>query len=183
MKISNVKYVVRDWFKAGYRFGGVFSDYLTERLNMSPRSAKISGGIFDVAAGSGLVYMAATSAIGTIMNAVAAVAVITTAPLAAVATVALGVIWLTFSCMTAGIGLGLLGAARKKCGLPSLSSFIKNTKASVKNKVKNGAGFLKKPFKADAKISHKFKNAANGNQPSDQPVIKPAPAYKRKFTL
>jgi len=174
MKIRNIKDVFKGWLKSGYRFGFGFSNYLANRLDASPKTAKVGGGIFDVAAGGGLVYMAATSAIGTVIGAVAAVSAIASAPLAAVATVAMGVIWLSLSCMTAGIGFGLLGAARVKAGLPPLSSFFRRAK-SVVNK---GAEKISRPFKSDAKITHKFKNAANNNQPSAKTIIKPAPKLK-----
>jgi hypothetical protein len=177
MKISNVKGLIGDWMKATYRFGFCATKYLTDRLDMSPKSAKITGGIIDVAAGAGFTYWGVTGAIWAVSSAVAAVTAIAAAPLTAVGTVLMSTLWLALSCGMACNGFGFLGAARQKAGIPSLPSFFRR----AKNGLNQAAEKISKPFK-DAKIAHKFKKAANNNQPSVNNTAKPASTAKKKFT-
>jgi hypothetical protein len=180
MKISKIGNVFVDWMKATHRFGFTFTNYLAARTEMSPKAAKFGGGALDVLAGGFFTYSAVTSAIGAIASAVAAVSAFAVAPLAAVGTIAIGVVWLALSCLTVSTGLGFLGAAREKAGIPPLSSFFRGVKSAVNKGAEKVAKPFKKAFKADAKITRKFKDAANNNQPPApaNPSIKSAPRLK-----
>ena len=130
--------------------------------------------------------MAGMSIIGTVVGAVAAVAAITTAPIAALVTVCVGALWLALSAMTAGIGLGLLDAARAKAGIPRPSSFIRSTRDAVDDatqSVKNATQSVKNVFKKDTKgPAASFTVAANGNK-QEEPEKKKAPAVNGDYTL
>ncbi len=169
MKFSNVKDVFMDFVKSGFRFGNTFSNYMAEKLEASPTATRIGGGVFDVAAGGGLLYMAATSMIGTVLGAVAAVSAVATAPIAALVTVCVGTLWLALSTMTAGIGLGLLDAARQKAGFARPSEYLRSTREAVDDATTSVNSVFKKGAKGPAST---FTNAANGNKPAAQPEKK-----------
>ncbi|MCE9507254.1 MAG: hypothetical protein K8R48_02915 [Alphaproteobacteria bacterium] len=182
MKISKIGSVFVDWMKATHRFGFTFTNYLAARTEMSPKAAKFGGGALDVLAGGFFTYGAATSIIGTVASIAAAVITFTAAPLAAVGAIAMGAVWLALSCLTASTGLGFLGAAREKAGIPPLFAALKNAKNNVKKKAQDGVAFLKKPFKGK-KISSLFRKAANNNQPDTPAPKKPAPKPGKHFRL
>jgi hypothetical protein len=183
MKIGKIGDVFVDWMKATHRFGFAFTNYLAARTEMSPKAAKFGGGALDVLAGGFFTYGAATSIIGTVIGAVAAISAFAAAPLAAVGTVAMGVVWLALATLTASTGLGFLGAAREKAGIPPLFAALKNVRDNVKKKAQSGVSFLKKPFKGDKKISPSFSDAANNNQPVAPTQKKPAPKPGKHFRL
>ncbi len=179
MKFSNVKDVFMDFVKSGFRFGNTFSNYMAQKLEASPTATRIGGGVFDVAAGGGLLYMAATSMIGTVVGAVAAVSAVATAPIAALVTVCVGTLWLALSTMTAGIGLGLLDAARQKAGFARPKDYLRNTREAVDEATTSVKNIFKKGVKGPAST---FKNAANGNKPA-APAEKKEPSSNIDFRL
>ena len=175
MDLNKIGDVVKDWVKGGYWFGKGFSNSIADKMDVSPKATRVGGGIFDAAAGFGLTYMAGTSALVTLTSTAAAVAAITTAPISAVVAVAVGTVWMALSCMTAGIGIGLLHAAQEKSGMAmpgvSIVSQARAEVAKVSYSVKNG-------FK---RLTASFQRAASPKAASISPSPKPAVGIKPKL--
>jgi hypothetical protein len=178
MKIKKVGNVFVDWMKGTYRFGSTFTNYLAARTEMSPLTTRIAGGLLDLGGAWLFGYCTVAPIIGTVVGIAAAAAAFAAAPLAAVGAVALGTAKLALFCLTISSGFGFLSAARAKSGLPSLASLFRGAKSAVSKGAEKVAKPFKKAFKADAKITNKFKNAANNNQPPVNTPKKPAPKLK-----
>lgn len=186
MQLGKVKDLFKDWVKSGFYFGRGLSDHISARLNASPQTARVGGGLFDLAAGAGLTYLAATSAIGTVVGVALAVSAIATAPLTAVTTTAMGVVWLALSTITGGIGLGLLDAAREKAGIarPSASSsYVAPRTRGMFGQMKSAA---KSALKFDRKAKQDFRDAVEvkpAPAPGAAPERKPAPKANGDYKL
>lgn len=164
MNLNKVGGVFKDWVRSGYWFGKHFSNSIADRLEASPRSARFGGGIFDLAAGGGLVYMAGTSALATVTSMGLAVAAITTAPVSAVVAVAVGTIWMALSCMTGGIGIGLLHSAQEKSGIGLPDGAVVG---QIRESAISATSSVKEKFKS---LGSSFKKASKPKKP----VVAPA---------
>ena len=173
MNLSKIGDVLKDWVKGGYWFGKAFSNSIADKMDMSPKATRVGGGIFDAVAGGGLAYMAGTSALATLTSTVAAVTAIATAPASAVVAVAVGTVWMALSCMTAGIGIGLLHAAQEKSGMAMPGASVVNQArtevAKTSFSVKNGFKRLTSSFKQTASPKSAFAT------PSQKPDVGPKP--------
>jgi len=170
MNLRKAAYLVKDWVHSGYRFGFYFSGSIAERLEVSPRTARVGGAIFDVAAGGGLVYLAATQILGTVVGMIAAVAAVASAPITAVATVAVGVVFTALNLAMGGIGLGLLNAARIKSDICRPGHVARQATAAVTKTAAKSARFVKNA------LTFNFKKSADSKKPSATPLKKPAPS-------
>ena len=173
MDIGKVGAVFKDWVRGGYWFGKSFSSRLSDRLEVSPQAARFGGGLFDLAAGGGITYMAAMSALGTLASTATAVGAIASAPVGAAVAVATGTVWMALSCMTGGIGLGLLSAAHDKSGLPALGG---GGLGRLKQNVADVAVSAKGSFKAGVRPTSFFNGRAQRPErplPPSKPVVTP----------
>lgn len=65
MKLSNIKDILKDWAKGSYHFGRGVSNYVADKMEVSPEKSRVGTAVFDTVAGAGLTFMAASSALGT----------------------------------------------------------------------------------------------------------------------
>lgn len=170
MKLGKVKDVFMDFMKSGFRFGRGFSNMITERLEASATTARVGGGLFDLAAGGGITYLGVSSMIGNSLAIVGGVAALTTAFVPAVASIAVGTVFLTLGTMMTGIGLGFLDAAREKAGIPAFNSYRTAKRYAADDDVSTGSKLkagVKKLFGASAvKKTVQPKKAAPSNDSS-----------------
>lgn len=145
------KNVIGGFVQGNYWFGRTF----TERFSDSRMA-----GIFDALAGGALTAYTGVSAVGTALGAVSAIAGAATAPVHALVTVPLAAVFLTLEACMAGMGIGLLGAAYSKSGLPYPSSFVDSTKESFNAGVSKTANFSKKISNFGKKFSFGFNKSA-----------------------
>ncbi len=171
MQPGKIKDLFKDWVRAGFHFGRGLSDHISARLEASPRGARVGGGIFDVVAGGGLTLFAASSALGTVASVIGAAMAVTSAPLTAVVTAAVGVVWLALATITGGIGLGLLDAARSKAGLARPDTQIVSC---LRGMVAKMGAAATSALKFDKKASKDFRKAIDV-QPAKTPVAESKP--------
>jgi hypothetical protein len=174
--MKKVVSLIGDFIKGGFYFGRGFSDMVTRKLEVPYPKSKIAGGVLDAAAGVGISWLTLSNFIYLGLTTVAAAAAITSAPLTAVGTLAVNIVFTALNLGMAGIGLGLLDACRDKCGIPPLS--LPKIKMPSFRKSGPAAAEPKSTFKSDRKIFVAFNNKADEQQPAESPAKKPAPAPK-----
>src|SRR5947207_2243921 len=135
---------------------------------MSPKGARWGGAAFDTLAGGLGTTLAVKSIIGTSLSMAAAATAITTAPVTAAASLALGVVFLALNTMFGGMCVGLLKGACDKIGIPTPAAVFRSTKSSAARGIQS----VKSTFKSK-KASPEFKKAANANPPSVAPAGRP----------
>lgn len=169
MKLGKVKDVFMDFVKSGFHFGRGFSNMITERLEASATTARIGGGLFDLAAGGGITYLGVSSMIGNTLAIVGGVAALTTAFVPAVTSIAVGTVFLALGTMMTGIGLGFLDGAREKAGIPALNSYRTARRYAADDGVSTGSKLkagVKKLFTKSASKQAPVKKAAPSNDSS-----------------
>lgn len=176
MKLRNVALLAKDWIKSGFDFGKGFSSYAADKLEMEAGTAKKATTAFDAIAGTALTIMGASSAIGATASAMTAVGLLLSAPVTAAVTIVLTPVWLCFAAMTAGVGLGMLDAARLKLGIGSsqdvpekVRAMSVETTSALRNIINRG-----KKMSTDfaASVSAKPK-AADPAPKAPTPTVKP----------
>lgn len=181
MKLKSVGALFVDLVKGCHRGGRTLSDNLMARLDMSPKSQRIGGGLFDLGLGAVVTYSAATGAVSTALGIVAAATAVASAPVTALGAIGIGAVWLTLSTLSVAFGTGLLRAAHQKSGLPSLRGAVDALKDKFRKK-KSGrkthrSVAFDRPSILPSGAAQKFRAAVNANK---TPAPKPA-APKRVF--
>lgn len=170
MDLNKVKNIYKDFAKSGFQFGRTISNYLMNRLEASPETAKFGGTMLDLAGGAGITYLGAAQMVGIVVNTGFALAAITTAPVSAVVTVAVGAVFSLLSTGLLGIGIGMLDAGREKCGLPDPFANTKGTVAAAKDKYYE----LSDSFTLSRrKLAASFKQAVTGKKQTPTTTVKP----------
>ena len=173
MKVFKIKDVIKDWIAGGYQFGRTISNYVADRLEASPKGARIGTTAFDTVAGAGLTYWGVTGAVGAVLGGIAAATTLFYAPGALVA-LALAPVWLTLSLVTTAAGVGMLDSARRKMGIEKKSDI--GPKARAYGAEAKGA--LHDLIQKGKKAGQDFKAAAEQDNKPEAKAAEPKPAPK-----
>ncbi|MBI3441268.1 MAG: hypothetical protein HY052_05635, partial [Proteobacteria bacterium] len=122
MGLRRVKNVLSSFVKGNYQFGRTF----TSRFSDSRWS-----GVVDALAGVGITAMSVQWLVGNVVTAGVAAMSIASAPITAPITIATSAVFAVLSGMMVGFGVGFLGAALVKSGLPRPSTMVRQVKAAV----------------------------------------------------
>lgn len=163
MKLSGLKDIAVDWFKSCHRFGSIFTNEVSARINASPKQARIGGGIFDAAAGIGLSYLGVSGIVGNTLAIGFAAMTVVSAPLHALVTIPVSTVFIALGVMMTGMGLGFLNGARQKAGLPGFSDLKSRAQTAVSE---SASSQPKSQFKPGSGLISKFKRKADKSKPT-----------------
>lgn len=164
MGLQKFKDGVGNLVKGNYWFGRTFTNKLLSDSRW--------GGIFDAAAGVGITGLSLSWGLSHLLGGALAVTALASAPATAAVTIAVSTVFVILNCMLAGFGVGFLGAAYTKSGLPWPSTTFNNAKTALSNGASNSAEFVKKTFKS---LTYIFTKSAENKKPSGNAPANPAP--------
>ena len=170
--------VLKDWMRGTFHFGKNFTDSIF--ASSSEETRKIGGGLLDVVAGIGITHLAVMQELGLIAGVGMALASVASAPLTAVATVGVGIVFTACNLLMGSMGLGLLDAAREKAGLANPFAAARNAGFSVSENVTTMKNSLKADF---AKLTASFKKAVKAEKSPTGPSTEKTPTPGNNFNL